>query len=391
MSFKAKFFGVILASFMSATAAAAPVIVPKAPDVQASSYILIDAKTGRVLTESNADEQLPPASLTKMMTSYIVSKEIEEGRMSDDDQVPISVKAWRTQGSKMFVREGTSVSMLELLKGLIIVSGNDATVALAEYVAGSEDSFVDVMNQQAVQLGLSDTQYVNSTGLPGRGTDNLTTARDLATLAQHLIYDYPEHYDLYKVRSYTYTPPGEKPIRQPNRNLLLGRDSSVDGLKTGYTKAAGYCLVASAERKGTRLISVVMGTKSPNARANESADLLQWGFRYFESKDALTAGQILDTVEVWKSTIATVDLTVPDTLTLTLNRGSFDELSYDAIIDPKLVAPLAAGTKVGTVNVMLGDEVVGTSDIVVATDVPEAGFFKRLWDSLVMFFMGLFK
>ncbi len=390
MTLKAKLFSTIAAYLVAMSLHAASVIVPKAPDVEASSWILIDAKTGRVLTEKNADEQLSPASLTKMMTSFIISKEIEEGRISDTDQVPISVKAWRTEGSKMFVREGTTVQLLELLKGLIIVSGNDATVALAEYVGGSEDAFADVMNQQALQLGMMDTRYINSTGLPGRNETNLTTARDLSRLAQHLIYDYPDHYDLYSVRSYSYTPPGEQAISQPNRNLLLGRDRSVDGLKTGYTSAAGYCLVASAERNGTRLISVVMGASSPNARANESADLLQWGFRYFETKDAVVAGQILESAKVWKSSIESIDLTVPNTVTLTLNRGSFDELRFDAEVDSQLIAPLPAGTKVGSMNILLGDDIVGTSDIVVASDVPEAGFFKRLWDSIVMFLIGIF-
>ena len=383
-----KFVALFVATFSISIASAAPVIVPDAPRIEASSWILIDATTGRVLTENNADVRLPPASLTKIMTSYIIANEIEAGRIAHSDEVPISVTAWRMGGSKMFVREGTTVPLIELLKGLVIVSGNDATVALAEYAAGSEGAFVDVMNQQAQLLGMTNSQFENSTGMPGEG--HRTTARDLSILAQRMILDHPEHYELYSERTYTYTPPGERPIRQSNRNLLLGRDPSVDGMKTGHTEEAGYCLVSSALRDDTRLIAVVMGTASSNARATESAKLLQWGVRYFETREVLEANRILETAEVWKSTIDSVDLTVPDTLAVTLTRGAFEELSYNAQIEDEIVAPLSAGDKVGFVEVISDGEVVATSDIVVAADVPEAGFFKRLWDAIVMFFTGLF-
>ena len=376
----------LVAGFQSALAA--PVIVPRAPDLNASSWILIDATTGRVLTENNSNERLPPASLTKMMTAYIVSKEVHEGRISETDLVPISVNAWRMGGSKMFVREGTSVQLLELLRGLMIVSGNDATVALAEYVAGSETAFADVMNQQAQLIGMENTNFKNSTGWPA--DNHFTTAADLSKLAQRLIQDHPDHYRIYSERRFSYTPPGESAISQPNRNLLLGRDPSVDGMKTGHTQEAGYCLVSSALRDGTRLIAVVMGTSSPNARATESANLLQWGFRYFETQTVLAAGQTLESAKVWKSTIDQVELTVPNDLTLTLNRGSFDGLAIAAQVNDQLEAPLSAGDVVGFVEVQLDGEIVGRSDIVVADDVPEAGFFKRLWDSIVLFFSGLF-
>jgi D-alanyl-D-alanine carboxypeptidase (penicillin-binding protein 5/6) len=376
----------LVAGFQSALAA--PVIVPRAPDLNASSWILIDATTGRVLTESNSNERLPPASLTKMMTAYIVSKEVHEGRISEADLVPISVNAWRMGGSKMFVREGTSVQLLELLRGLMIVSGNDATVALAEYVAGSEAAFADVMNQQAQLIGMENTNFKNSTGWPA--DNHYTTAADLSKLAQRLIHDHPDHYRIYSERRFSYTPPGESAISQPNRNLLLGRDPSVDGMKTGHTQEAGYCLVSSALRDGTRLIAVVMGTSSPNARATESANLLQWGFRYFETQNVLAAGQTIESAKVWKSTIDQVELTVPNNLTLTLSRGSFDELAIAAQVNDQLEAPLSVGDVVGFVEVQLDGEIVGRSDIVVADDVPEAGFFKRLWDSIVLFFAGLF-
>jgi D-alanyl-D-alanine carboxypeptidase (penicillin-binding protein 5/6) len=376
----------LVAGFQSALAA--PVIVPRAPDLNASSWILIDATTGRVLTESNSNERLPPASLTKMMTAYIVSKEVHEGRISEADLVPISVNAWRMGGSKMFVREGTSVQLLESLRGLMIVSGNDATVALAEYVAGSEAAFADVMNQQAQLIGMENTNFKNSTGWPA--DNHYTTAADLSKLAQRLIHDHPDHYRIYSERRFSYTPPGESAISQPNRNLLLGRDPSVDGMKTGHTQEAGYCLVSSALRDGTRLIAVVMGTSSPNARATESANLLQWGFRYFETQNVLAAGQTIESAKVWKSTIDQVELTVPNNLTLTLSRGSFAELAIAAQVNDQLEAPLSVGDVVGFVEVQLDGEIVGRSDIVVADDVPEAGFFKRLWDSIVLFFAGLF-
>jgi len=383
-----KFIALMVTSLAVSLSSAAPVIVPDAPRIEASSWILIDATTGRVLTDHNADIRLPPASLTKIMTSYIIANEVGAGRIGHNDEVPISVAAWRMGGSKMFVREGTTVPLIELLKGLVIVSGNDATVALAEYAAGSEGAFVDVMNQQAQLLGMNNTMFQNSTGMPAES--HFTTARDLSMLAQRMILDHPEHYSLYSERTYTYTPPGERPIRQSNRNLLLGRDPSVDGMKTGHTEEAGYCLVSSALREDTRLIAVVMGTSSSNARATESAKLLQWGFRYFETREVLEAGRVLDSSEVWKSTIESVELTVPESLAVTLTRGAFDDLSYNAQIEEEIVAPLMAGDTVGYVEVISDGEVVATSEIVVATDVPEAGFFKRLWDSIVMFIAGLF-
>src|SRR5690606_13601838 len=268
------------------------IIIPSPPQLAASGYLLIDADTGAVLVEHNADERLPPASLTKMMSSYIVSEEIESGRISEEDMVNISVKAWRMGGSKMFIREGTQVSVKDLLLGVIVQSGNDATVALAEYVSGSEDAFVDVMNQKAALMGMTSTHFENSTGWPAEG--HLTTARDLGILARAIINDHPEHYALYKEKYFVWND-----IRQPNRNLLLFRDETVDGLKTGHTEEAGYCLVASAKRNGMRLISVVMGTASENARAAESQKLLAYGFRYYETLSLYNAGTELSKTRVW--------------------------------------------------------------------------------------------
>lgn len=245
-------------------------LIPRAPDVDARGYLLMDAKSGQVIVEHNAEQELPPASLTKMMTAYLVEKEIAAGNITEQEMVPISVKAWRMGGSRMFIQEGTRVSVQDLLKGVVIQSGNDASVALAEYVAGSEEAFADLMNNQARELGMDDTHFMNATGWPAE--NHYTTAHDLAILARAIIRDFPEHYDLYAQKEFTYNG-----ITQHNRNLLLWRDDSVDGLKTGHTEEAGYCLVSSAKQDGMRLIAVVMGTDSEAARARESQKLLSYG------------------------------------------------------------------------------------------------------------------
>ena len=270
---------------------AAP-IIPPPPSIAASSYLLIDAKSKKVLVEKNSAQRLPPASLTKIMTAYIVEEEIKSGRLKMDEAAPISVKAWRTGGSKMFVREGTEVAVTDLLKGVIIQSGNDASVALAEHIAGSEDAFAEMMNQQAVALGLTNTNFLNATGLPDE--EHYSTAEDLAQLTIALIQNHPEQYQLYAQRSYKFNN-----IDQPNRNKLLWRDRSVDGVKTGYTSAAGYCLVASAERNGVRLVSVVMGTDSDEARMRESQKLLSYGFRNFDTQTLYQEGINLQQLDIY--------------------------------------------------------------------------------------------
>ena len=262
------------------------VLIPSPPQINGTSYILMDPASGRVIMESNSHERLPPASLTKMMTAYIVERELDEGRLSMDEMVPVSVKAWKTGGSRMFIQEGSQVSVEDLLKGVVIQSGNDASVALAEHVAGSEGAFADVMNQQAQLLGMKDTRFETATGLPH--DNQYSTAYDLALLASAIIIDYPENYDLYAEKHFTYNN-----IRQPNRNSLLWRDPSVDGLKTGHTEEAGYCLVASAKREDTRLIAVVMGTNSSEARAQEVQKMLNYGFRYYETAHLFDSGESL--------------------------------------------------------------------------------------------------
>ena len=356
--------------------------IPAAPKLQATGYLLLDATNGEVLVEHNADQPLPPASLTKMMTAYIAEREIAQGRISFDDKVPVSIKAWKTGGSRMFIREGTEVRLEDLLRGIVIQSGNDASVAVAEYIAGSEDVFADVMNQTAVSLGMTNTQFKNSTGLPQE--EHYTTAKDLGILAARTIADFPETYAIYREKNFTYNG-----IKQANRNSLLFRDPSVDGLKTGHTEEAGYCLVASAERDGFRLISVVMGTASEKVREQETTRLLQYGFRYFSGQTVFAAGQPLpeSAREVWFGESEMVELVPTESLyvTLTLGRESAIEATLDA--PDRLDAPLEAGAVVGNVKIMLGERILAQSPVAVAEAVPEGGFFKRMVDFVLRLFV----
>ncbi len=375
------YLGLLISSIYSLSAFA--VIIPAPPQLAASAYILIDADTGKVLVEENADEQLPPASLTKMMTSYIVSHEIDSGRIKATDEVPISVKAWQMGGSKMFVREGTKVPVEDLLRGVIIQSGNDASVALAEYVAGSESAFADVMNQQAQLLGMTHTTYKNATGWPADG--HVTTARDLSLLARALIRDFPDHYSLYSEKYFKYNG-----INQPNRNKLLFRDKSVDGLKTGHTEAAGYCLVSSAKKNGMRLISVVMGTKSDESRASESQKLLAYGFRYYTTHQLYAENQVLSTPRVWGGLAQEVNLSAGDAVYLTIPRGSEDSLQAQLHVDQVIKAPVSVGQELGNLTVELDGEVLLDVPLLAQENVAEAGFFARIWDDIKLFFIGFF-
>lgn len=359
------------------------VLIPSPPQVAASSYILMDPLSGKILMDENSNERLPPASLTKMMTAYIVERELDEGRISMPDMVPISVNAWRTEGSRTFVQEGTEVSVEDLLKGVIIQSGNDASVALAEFVAGSEGAFVDIMNQQAQLLGMRDTRFENATGLPSQ--DHFSTAHDLALLAKAIINDYPENYPLYAVKHFTYNN-----IRQPNRNSLLWRDDSVDGLKTGHTEEAGYCLVASAERNDTRLIAVVMGTSSTGARAQEVQKMLNYGFRYYQSETLFSAGQELIEARIWGGRDDQLSVGVTQNVNVTIPRGSRNSLESTVDLDSVIKAPIKVGDELGRVQVRLGDEVIVDQPVLALTDVPEGGLFKRLWDAIKLFFIQLF-
>lgn len=374
---------VLLSLFYSVLISASPALIPSPPQVSASSYLLMDATSGDILVEEDSHKRLPPASLTKMMTAYIVEHEVAQGRINLYDEVPISVKAWKTGGSKMFIKEGTKVVLEDLLKGVIIQSGNDASIALAEYVAGSEMAFADIMNQQAKLLGMKDTHFENATGLPSE--NHYSTAYDLAILAKAIIMNYPEQYALYAEKYFTYNN-----IRQPNRNRLLWRDKSVDGLKTGHTEEAGYCLVSSAERDGMRLISVVMGTNSENARAQESQKLLNYGFRYYETHTLYDAGSSLIESPVWLGLADKVQLGLAKKVVLTIPRGQKDNLKAELIVDPVVKAPLNVGQTIGKLEVTLKDKIVVSESLVALEPVPEAGLFKRLWDTIKLFFIGLF-
>jgi len=357
-------------------------MIPSPPQLAATSWILMDADSGRVLVEHNADQRLPPASLTKLMTAYLVERELDRGNISPDDQVPVSEKAWRTGGSKMFIEVDTQVSVDELLKGIIVVSGNDASVAMAEYLAGGERPFADLMNQHATRLGMHNTNFVNATGLPDE--DHYSSARDLALLSEHIINDYPEHYATYAQKQFSYGG-----IEQPNRNRLLWRDSSVDGLKTGWTEAAGYCLVASAKRDDMRLISVVMGTASEEARAQETQKLLSYGFRYYETLKLYDAGAVLNTPRVWGGDNNTLRVGVDRDVVMTVPRARSEELTAKLNIRADLTAPIAAGERVGTMEVRQGEEVVGERPLVALESIEEGGLFKRLFDQLRRFFTNL--
>lgn len=373
----------VLLMLVSVVVSAKPALIPAPPQVSASSYLLIDADSGEIIVEHNSREALPPASLTKMMTAYIVESEIDSGNVNLYDEVPISVKAWRTGGSKMFIKEGTKVVLEDLLKGVIIQSGNDASIALAEYVAGSEDAFADVMNQQAIALGMNNTNFENATGLPSE--NHYTTAADLAILAKAIIKDYPEQYAVYAEKYFTYNN-----IRQPNRNRLLWRDKSVDGLKTGHTEEAGYCLVASAVRDGMRLISVVMGTKSEEARAKETQKLLNYGFRYYKTHELYQAGESLMSSRVWGGETEEFQLGLSDKVLVTIPKGQKSELKAKLDIDPVIKAPVQIGQEFGRLVVTLEDEIVVNEALVALNEVPEGGFFKRIWDWIKLFFVGLF-
>ncbi len=368
---------------VTAAAGASAPIIPLPPQLAASAYILIDVGSGKTLVEQNSRQRLPPASLTKIMTSYIAAAEVEGGRLRHDEMVNISVNAWRMQGSKMFIREGTQVSVEDLLKGIVIQSGNDASVAIAEHIAGGEDAFADVMNQHAARLGMTDSSFRNATGWPD--DEHYTTTRDLATLAKALILNYPAHYKLYAEKSFKFNG-----IDQRNRNLLLWRDKSVDGVKTGHTEAAGYCLVSSAVRDGMRLIAVVMGADSLESRAQESQKLLSYGFRYYATHTLYEADSVLRSVRVWGGESESLQIGIPEAVTITIPRGAADSLNATMDVKQVLQAPLAKGANAGKLTVRLDEEVVFEGPLVVLSDVPEAGFVGGAIDGVLLFFRQVF-
>ena len=365
-----------------ALGASAQPIVPEAPRVAARGHVLMDADTLEILAEHNGDERLPPASLTKIMTSFVAAHELEAGRVALTDSVPISVNAWRTPGSRTFVREGTEVPLADLLRGIIIQSGNDASVAVAEYIAGAEDAFANMMNSHGESIGLTNSHFMNATGLPS--PEQYSTARDMALLTRALIHRYPEHYAIYSERSFEYND-----IEQPNRNRLLWRDRTVDGVKTGYTEAAGYCLVASAEREGMRLVSVVMGADSEGIRMRESQKLLAYGFRYFETRELYAPEVALKVSEVWYGQAEEVSMGVADAVRVTIPRGRYDDLEATLDLPRAIEAPIVAGQQLGELRVTLDDELVVMTPLIALEAVAEAGFFSRLVEGIALFFREL--
>lgn len=356
---------------------------PAAPELGANSYILVDFNSKRVMVESSPDMHVEPASITKVMTSYVVFTELASGNITLEEPVNVSETAWRTGGSRMFIEPGMEVTIEQLIKGMVIQSGNDASVALAEHLAGTEAAFADLMNHYAEQLGMTNSHFMNATGLPHE--DHYTSARDVALLSIALIEEFPEYYRWYSEKEYNFNN-----IRQHNRNNLLWRDPAVDGLKTGHTEAAGYCLAASAKRDGMRLISVVLGSGSEQSRVSESQSLLNYGFRFFETVQLYKAGQELAQGEVWKGETEQISLGIRDELFVTIPRGRYDELDAQVEMRPELVAPISEGEEVGQISIRLGDEEIAGRGLVALESIEEAGFFGRTWDGMSMWFDGLF-
>ncbi|AWY01307.1 serine-type D-Ala-D-Ala carboxypeptidase [Marinomonas primoryensis] len=369
--------------FVSGSVFSAPSLIPTPPQLSASSYILMDAYTGDILVEHNADEALPPASLTKLMTAYIIEYELARGNLSLEDKVNISEKAWRMEGSRMFIREGTQVQLEDLMRGIIIQSGNDASVAAAEHIAGSESAFADLMNQHAQLLGMENTHFVNATGFPAE--DHYSSAHDIAKLSRATILQFPENFSMYSEKDFTYNN-----IRQPNRNKLLWRDKTVDGLKTGHTDAAGFCLAATAVRNGTRLITVVMGTNSDAARAVESQKLLDYGFRYYETRKLYSRGQVVNNARVWGGSQSSVKVGFADDVLVTMPRQQGASIPATLDMQQEITAPIAVGDVLGKIVVGLEGNVLLERSVVALEAVEEGGFFKRMFDSIKLFFMNLF-
>jgi serine-type D-Ala-D-Ala carboxypeptidase (penicillin-binding protein 5/6) len=357
--------------------AAAP--LPPPPELKARSYVLVDAMSGRVLAGLDPDSRQEPASLTKLMTAYGVFHALKEGRIKLTDMVTISEHAWQQEGSRMFIEVGKQVSVENLLQGMIVQSGNDATVALAEHVAGTEPTFVQMMNAYAKQLGMGGSHFMNAAGMPD--PNHYMTARDAATLARAVINEFPEYYKFYSQKEFTWNG-----ITQQNRNGLLWRDPTVDGVKTGHTETAGYCLIASAKRDGMRLVSAVLGTDSMKAREDANAALLGYGFNFYETKRIYGSGQALTTARVWKGTQPEVGLALHDELYVTGQRGHIGSVKAEFELPAQLVAPLGAGVAVGKVRVVVDGQPAATYDLYPAQDVPAGGIFRRAFDTVRLWF-----
>ena len=357
--------------------------VPDAPELNLKSYILIEPNTNTVIAEFNSNTKIEPASMTKIMTAYVAADQIDNELISIDDEVLISEKAWRMEGSRMFIEAGKRVSVSDLLKGIIIQSGNDASVAIAEYVGGTERGFVDLMNAYAGSLNMNNTIFQNSTGLPAE--NHFSSAKDLAILTSHLITKFPEIYSYYKEKQFTFNE-----IKQLNRNKLLWRDDSSDGVKTGHTKAAGYCLVGSAKRGDMRLITVVAGSDSDNNRFMASQRLLEYGFRFFATQKILNANQEYKQINIWGGVEKNLSLGVLEDISITLPRTSFKDLVVNYNYSNNIQAPIEIGQKIGTLEIINNDEIVLSTDLVALHNIKARGFFGRLWSKFVLWILSLF-
>lgn len=367
----------IFSIFCTINTQAAPKVIPTAPAIAAKSYILVDHHSNKIIANNNADMPVAPASITKVMTAYVIFAELEEGNIQLSDLVTVSKKAWKTPGSRMFIKVNSKVTIEDLLQGMIIQSGNDASVALAEHIAGSEDTFAALMNQHAQELGMSNSNFLNSTGLPD--PKHKTSAKDLAILANALIKRFPQYYRWYSVKEFTYNN-----IKQPNRNKLLWRDNSVDGMKTGHTEDAGYCLLSSAKRDNMRLISVVLGTKSVDARAQASQKLLNFGFRFYESHIIYPAEKALKKVRIFKGNSQRLPVGVAQNLAVTIPRGQYKNLKPSININTPLVAPISKGQQLGKVEIRLNDKLLSSSPLIALKTVATGSLWQQAKDSALM-------
>jgi serine-type D-Ala-D-Ala carboxypeptidase (penicillin-binding protein 5/6) len=359
---------------------AAPITIPTAPQVDARAYIVVDYRTDKILAAKDAMARMEPASLTKLMTAYIVFQELAAGKLKLDEQVTVSEHAWRSEGSRTFIELGKPVSVEDLILGMIVQSGNDATIALAERIAGTEETFAQLMNANAKRLGMVGSHFENSSGLPS--PQHYTTARDLSLLAHAMILEYPQYYKWFSVREFEHNG-----IKQQNRNGLLEKDPTVDGLKTGHTDSAGFCLVTSALRDGMRLVSVVMGSTSMKARENASAALLNYGFTFYDTKLAVKGGAVLATARVWKGENASVDLGIKDDFYITLPRGQADAVKTATDVRPRLIAPLALDANLGTLRVFAGSETLASMPLHPLKSVAAGGWWRRLIDTIRLWFV----
>jgi D-alanyl-D-alanine carboxypeptidase (penicillin-binding protein 5/6) len=376
-----RFLALVLCWFMATVAQAngLGIIVPNSPPVSSTAYVLMDFYSGQVLAEKESETRVEPASLTKIMTMYVIDHELSSGRIHPEDLVMISEKAWKAEGARMFVEVNTRVSVADLIRGIIIQSGNDASIAMAEYIAGSEEAFVAMMNQHAKRLGMKNTHFVNVTGIPAK--DHYSSAMDLARLSQAIIRDFPENYSLYSEKWFSYNG-----IKQPNRNRLLWRNDHVDGIKTGHTDSAGYCLVSSAAKDEMRLISVVLGSQDDGARTDGSNKLLTYGFRFFETHRLFAAFKPLKQARVWMGDNPELSLGTTDDIFVTIPQGYYDELTATIRLDNNIRAPIAEGDAYGIIEVTLGDEVLATKPLVSLHNVAKGGVFRRFRDYVSMTF-----